>query len=402
MLDIEYVINRIRDVKLKDYMSIFPMSLALLIRPFYRNRYGNTWLICEEPAEARDNGYHFFKYMCEKQPQQKCYYAIKKRSVDAKRVEKLGQTIEYGSLRHWLVYFLCEYNISSQKGGKPNAAICAFMELNNRFKTRNVFLQHGVTINNVKWLYADVSKIDLFITATSKENKFIIDNFGYSKDSIKLTGFPRFDALHEFKVNKNQILVMPTWRYWFNLNSKKSDQINTNIRTSEYVRCWTAFLKSELLKKMIDKYELKVIFFLHRNMQNYIAEFDECKSRNIVIASWKDYDIQDLLKSSEMLITDYSSVFFDMVYMKKPVVFYQFDKKDYRKYQYDNGYFDYENNAFGKCTENITQLANEIERIVNNNFSVSYTFIEEHEKIFTYYDSRNNERVYHTIKGRNK
>ena len=39
-----------------------------------------------------------------------------------------------------------------------------------------------------------------------------------------------------------------------------------------------------------------------------------------------DYsDINDLYILSDVIITDYSSVFMDFVYMKKPVVFYQFD-----------------------------------------------------------------------------
>lgn len=43
------------------------------------------------------------------------------------------------------------------------------------------------------------------------------------------------------------------------------------------------------------------------------------------------YDVQQLLKESLLLITDYSSVFFDMMYMNKPVIFYQFDENQYRK-----------------------------------------------------------------------
>ena len=68
MVKLSYIIDRIRDVKLSDYLSIFPMTAALILKFFYKNKYKEIWLICEEPAEARDNGYHFFKYMCEKQP----------------------------------------------------------------------------------------------------------------------------------------------------------------------------------------------------------------------------------------------------------------------------------------------------------------------------------------------
>ena len=137
MIGFKYLFNKIQDVKLRDYLSFFPMVIAWIAKPLYRKKFQNVWLVCEEPKEARDNGYHFFKYMCLHQPQQKCIYAIKKKSVDYKKVAELGEVVEYGSMLHWIAYFLCEYNISSQKGGKPNAPICSFMELNNYFHMRN-------------------------------------------------------------------------------------------------------------------------------------------------------------------------------------------------------------------------------------------------------------------------
>lgn len=399
MISISYLFDRIKDVKLPDYMSAFPMFAALLLRPFYRKRYEDAWLICEEPAEARDNGYHFFKYMCEKQPKQKCFYAIKGGSVDAARVQKLGNTIEYGSIQHWLAYYICKYNISSQKGGKPNAAMCAFMEMAGMFKPDNIFLQHGVTINNVKWLYADVSRIGKFITATTDETRFIKDNFGYPEGTVVMTGFPRFDALHEKSIRPGQIVIMPTWRYWFNLKSKKNKNVDSNIATSVYAQKWVELLKDSRLIYLLDKHDLKIVFYLHRNMQSYIGHFETCSNDRIVIASWKDYDLQRLLIESEMLITDYSSVFFDMIYMKKPVLFYQFDKDDYRKYQYREGYFDYDNNIFGESTDTANILIDKIENIVENKFSVSGKYLDEHSRIFPLYDKHNSERVYKMLKG---
>lgn len=115
-MKLKYFLNKIQDVKIKDYCSLFPMTIALIIRPFYKKTYKDAWLICEEPKEARDNGYHFFQYMVQNQPNQKCFYAIKKNSIDYKKVKKYGNIIEYGSIQHWLAYFLCQYNISSQKG----------------------------------------------------------------------------------------------------------------------------------------------------------------------------------------------------------------------------------------------------------------------------------------------
>lgn len=396
-MDLKYFLDRIRDVKVTDYISVIPMFIALIIKPFYKEKYKGSWLICEEPTEARDNGYHFFRYMCKEQSQQKCYYAIKKKSVDYKKVKKLGSVIEYSSIQHWLAYFLCDYNISSQKGGKPNAAMCSFMELNRKFHPKNIFLQHGIIINNVKWLYADKCCIEKFITSTYPETEYIKQNFGYPENAIQMTGMPRFDALHDGKVIGGRILIMPTWRYWFNLKSKKNVDTDAEFETSEYLQRWIELLCCLEMENLIKKYNLEVIFYLHRNMQNRIEEFYKIKTP-VIIASWKKYDIQNLIKTSEMLITDYSSVFFDMVYMKRPVIFYQFDEEKYRKYQYTEGYFDYHNNVFGNTYFTKEGIFDELENIICNKFKPSKNFLKEHDKIFGFWDNKNSKRIYDMLK----
>ena len=397
MIGIKYLLSRIKDVKLSDYFSVFPMAIALVIKPFYNKRYNGSWLVCEEPLEARDNGYHFFKYMCEQKPGKKCYYAIKKKSVDYKKVASLGKIIEYGSIQHWLAYFLCEYNISSQKGGKPNAAVCAFMELNGKFHPKNVFLQHGIIINDCKWLYSERSNIEMFVTSVVPEHNYIIEKFGYTNGEVVLTGLPRFDALHNISINKNRILIMPTWRYWFNLKSKETKDLTHDFMNSEYLRRWKELLESPELNNMIEKYNLEVIFYPHRNMQRHLKDFKDNLITKAVLASWENYDIQELLKTSEMMITDYSSVFFDMVYMKKPVVFYQFDEAEYRKNQYQEGWFDYHNNRFGNTYDSAADVINELRRIILNDYMPDESFIDEHTRIFKYYDSKNSERIFELL-----
>lgn len=402
MIDIKYFIHRLQDVKLRDVIQVFPMLLALLLILFNKKKYEDVWLICEEPKEARDNGYWFFKFMTENHPEQRCIYAIDKKSVDYLNVKNLGEVIQYGSVKHWIVYFCAKHTISSQKGGKPNAALCAFIELNGLYNSHMIFLQHGITINNVRWLYADRSKIDLFITAAIPEYKYILNNFGYSHDRVVLTGFSRFDGLHEFVVKKNRILIMPTWRSWFTEKSSMQGELNEDFLNSTYLSGWKKFLEHPKLKTMIEEKDLEVIFFPHRNMQFLIDEFIDNIDTKVTIASWKEYDIQDLMKSSQMMVTDYSSVFFDMVYMKKPVVFYQFDIEDFRKAHYSEGYFNYFDNPFGKSYLTPEDALERVEYYVNNDFKIDVASEEAHKSFFKYYDSFNSKRIFEMIQKADK
>ena len=107
--------------------------------------------------------------------------------------------------------FTAKYNISSQKGGKPNAAMCAFLELNGIFRPKNIFLQHGVTLNKNDWLLAEHCCFDFFVTTTESEQTFVETAFGYDPGIVHLTGFPRFDNLHDWKAKENRIILVPTW-----------------------------------------------------------------------------------------------------------------------------------------------------------------------------------------------
>lgn len=312
--------------------------------------------------------------------------------METVKVRKLGDVIQYGSVQHWLAYYICEYNISSKKGGKPNAALCAFMEINGKFKIKNIFLQHGVSINNLRWLNADRSNIYKFITSTVDEDAYIKSNFGYPNGTIVRTGLLRFDGLHDNKIKKNQIVVIPTWRYWFNLKSKQSSETDDKYEKSEYLMRWNEFLSPQRLKQLCDE-GLTVVFYLQRNLQRY-SDLFKIEHSNITIASWEDYDIQLLLRESELLITDYSSLFFDMIYMKNPVLFYQFDEEKYREHQYGKRYFNYYNNPFGKSFSTHRDVIEELAEKKRNGFCISEVYKTEHKRLFPYYDDRSSERIY--------
>lgn len=389
-MTVEYFLKKIKDVKLRDYFSFFSLAIALIMMPFYK-KYKGCWVVCETPLEARDNGYHFFKYMRTHMPQKACYYAIKKKSVDYKKVSKFGNIIEYGSIKHWLLYLNAEYNISSQKGGKPNTAVCSFLELTGKMDSKLVFLQHGITINNCSWAHADTTKLKYFITSTKQEYAYIQDTFGFPKDRIVLTGMPRFDNLHDQVSEDRYVLIMPTWRSRFSLVSQHQRQDN-EFNSSIYKHAWEEFLNCNEFTNLIRQYDLKVVFFPHRNMQSFLSDFNILDEK-IIIGDWEKYDIQEELKKAAVMITDYSSVFFDMVYMKKPVLFYQFDYDDFRKYDYQEGYFNYKNTPFGKWCDSSVTLCEYLKKLFKNGIHVDSEFENEHNRTFPFYDDKNSERI---------
>lgn len=365
---------------------------AMITKIFVRD----LWLVCEDKNEARDNGYWLFKYIRETYPKQKCYYAINKKCVDYQKVKGLGKVISFGSLAHWFWYLVADKNISSQKNGKPNSALCYLFEVTLGLRKKNrYFLQHGVIINDLEFLHYKNTKMYRFCTSTMQEHQFVSDSFGYKQGQVVLTGLARFDHLDNQFLDKKLILCMPTWRNWIarEVECQKYEGTTEFVKTN-YFKAWNEFLHSNKLEKFLQENDYTMIFYPHRNMQKYIDNF-QIDSKRIVVGNSKEYDVQDLLKRSALLITDYSSVFFDFAYLGKPIIFYQFDEEKFREGQYKQGYFDYKSTELAYWTDSLNGVTNLLEQHKNEIGTINK---EKPKKYFKYIDTNNCERIYRMIK----
>ncbi len=390
--------SRLKYVRMKDILAcfvfLFMLPIALIGKIFVRR----FWLVGEEKCEARDNAYWFFKYVRENYPNQKIAYAIDKKCADYKNVKDLGKTVQWGSLSHWFWYLVAEKNISSQKGCKPNAAACYFFEISLKlWRNKRYFLQHGVTINDVKWAYCDQSRFRLFVCSGNEEYDFVKSNFGYPENVVQCLGQCRFDRLYNIEPVKNLILVMPTWRS--NLVRPhgliSAQDLKKSFSSSQYFEKWSALLESKKLGALLKANDCHLLFYPHRNMQIYLEMFRNLDlAEHIAIANPAELSVQQALMDAACLITDYSSIFVDFAYMKKPLIFYQFDEKEFRENQYAEGYFDYHNNPLGQWSDTLAACLQLLESLIINGFPKN----ENAESFFRYHDNKNCERNYLAVR----
>ncbi len=391
--------SKFKNVKLRDIGHIFLFLAALPIALIYKRKRRDLWLLCDNGNEASDNGYVLFKYICENHPEQDAVFAVCKNSADFGKVKSTGKLVKYGSFRHWVLYLTARVNISSQKGGKPNYAVCNLLEVYGILKNSRVFLQHGPTMNNVEFLHYKNTKISMFITNTTRETEFIEANFGYPEGSIKLVGMPRLDNLHNFEVQKGQILIMPTWREWLgsatlDKNTKKN---LAQFKDSEYFKYYSDLINNEKLRLICEKYNCKVMFYLHREAQPF-SDFFRSDNPYVTICKYPEYRVDKLLKQSQFLITDYSSIQMDFAYMKKPMAYFQFDIDKFFRDHYTKGYFSIERDGFGPVFSDTDALVDYLEIRAQNEFENTEPYISRITEFFDLYDTNNCKRTYEVIK----
>ena len=368
--------------------GFFVVSFTFLLFPFarlflWRKR---IWIVSEYGYEARDNGYSFFSYIRKNHKDINCYFAITRDSPDYEKVAKLGNIIKFGSFKHFAYYCGAKYLISSKTQGFCPSYYLSLLRKKIHLWGKYIFLQHGITKDNQVFLHKKNAKIDLFICGAKPEYEDIKKNYGYAENEVAYTGFARFDSYFDYKLN-NYILVMPTWRRY---------TIKTNFENSTYYLTWSNFINSKELSELLNHHNIKICFYLHPHYKDY-AHYFKSKFQNVTILPFDECDIQTLILQSKMFITDFSSLAFDFAYMKKPVIYYQYDEDDYFNGHYIKGYFDYRRDGFGPVCNDLDAVLDCLKKIINNDFIDDQRYLNNRNVFFPLCDNNNSERIFEAI-----
>ena len=285
-----------------------------LIKPFAR-----IWLVGEVPYKAQDNGYHFFRHVRLQHPRRRAYYVIDAASPEKAKLEPLGHVVERFSRRHILYSMLASRLVCSHH----SEYLFASRDRRVARRTRGVriFLQHGITASkNVVPNYARQGTYELsaerFVVASQLERRIVMEDYGYTSHQVPVAGFARFDALFADDTPvERSVLIMPTWRELLRTGT---------FVESDFFSNWHGFLTHPELQRLLRAHNLKIRFLLHPNLRMFADFFD---IPNVQLVRQGEADVQQLLKSSSVLITDFSSVAWDFSFLRRPVLYFQFDQK---------------------------------------------------------------------------
>jgi len=158
--------------------------------------------------------------------------------------------------------------------------------------------------------------IDYFFAGSEYEAKIMKKAFS-ENISINITGNPRNDELFNMKKEDNDgintILYAPTWRFGDGLKqAPNTPLLHPKISEEEIHR----FLYENNLKLIIRPHPLAEKMDFNSNLIQCVTINDES-------------ELYSLFKISDVLITDYSSAYFDWLILKKPVIFSCYDIEEY-------------------------------------------------------------------------
>lgn len=177
----------------------------------------------------------------------------------------------------------------------------------------------------------DASRFDYFLSpskfATEKFiSAFNLKNLG-KEDIIIEEGYPRNELLftyNEDDVNriKNKLQIPTDKKVIMYLPTFRDNQHTSGVGYTYNIGIDFGSLK----EKFEDEYV--ILFSTHYFVANAI---DLSKYEGFVInVNGKFDDINELYIVSDIIMTDYSSVFFDFANLKRPILFYMYDLDDYK------------------------------------------------------------------------
>ena len=220
-------------------------------------------------------------------------------------------------------------------------------------------------------------KNDKILIPPSKKVIFMAKKHGWKDENIIKINLPRWDKYNNellSSVNLNNkfktqsMLFMFTWR---NIKPKKDI-------SSDYIKNVITLLSNYNLAKTINKNNITLYFTFHRYIiPKYKIQYIQTIYRNKYIKYIEQNDISDCLSKTSLVVSDFSSIIFDMMYRRKPYILYIPDANDpnlrniyFNDYSQlieslKNGTFYFENTFF-----DINSVVEKIIYYINNNFNI--------------------------------
>lgn len=229
----------------------------------------------------------------------------------------------------------------------------------------------------------DAERYNYLISPSNFFKEKITSAFGLrdiGKDNIFIEkGYPRNDFLYEFieddsnRVKENLnipkdkkiILYAPTWR---------ENQHKPGVGYT-----YDLGLNFDILQKELED-EYVILFRAHYFISN---AFDFEKYNGFIVNVSNHDDINDLYIISDMLITDYSSVFFDYANLSRPIIFYMYDFEEYKNKMRD--FYLSVDDLPGPIARDEPNLLNEIKNLGNG-----FVYDEKYEEFNSRFNPHRN------------
>lgn len=235
--------------------------------------------------------------------------------------------------------------------------------LKNFFKIKTISTGHAIKSNNNSEILKELHNFDEVWLFSNFEKKIYIDECNYSLNNLVVTGFPRIDDLQKLYSKKKEI------KKSYNLSDNKKIVLyapTDDRKNQEYLGSDFSLQNINLYKyfnEISDKLNLIFILKYHINtkldieIKNFIQLSKSLKMHD----DFYGYADISSLAISDLLITDWSSIFVDFLSISKPIIFL-----DTPRAYIESGVSNVFNNDFIERNKNFEELTQKLTNLFSN------------------------------------
>ncbi|OOG51172.1 CDP-glycerol glycerophosphotransferase family protein [Polaromonas sp. C04] len=374
--------------------------------PIVQRKFAKAWVFADRDEDADDNAEHLYRWVKKHHPEINAWFMLNRSSSDWNRLAAEGFRLVPPGLKRKLLILNCEHVISSHVDYEFGRLERAWY--GDLMKWRFTFVPHGISKDDVShWLGSRA--FDLFVTTSPAEHESIVGNdtpYNYTEREARYLGLPRRDRLLELTAQTpisgvNVLLIMPTWRAGLVDDRAISGSVKDRMAafaSSDYAKHWRALLHNRDLRNLAQQNGMNLMFMAHPNVASYIEAFEP--PAHVKILTKADTSFMPLLCRSVALITDYTSVAFEMAFLRRMVFYYQFDRKHFYggDHNWRPGYFDYDRDGFGPIALDENELVGHIQSFFSNGIKPTREYLERMERAMPNRDPRACQRVFENIR----
>ena len=395
----------VAEIKFERRLWILEKRKAILYRllhyvthPFQRKP---VWIVADRPHVANDNGEHMFKYLMKSEAAKKhqILFLLREDSKDYPRLKAIGPVLKYGTIWHHLKFMETKRVIAAAANDLATSPFGLSQPFyRNLCNYEFVYLRHGVAKDDQsRFLNRQRKNIRLLVSTSAREHDAIIaGKYGYTEREVILTGLPRFDNLYDER--KGKITILPTWRKNLEggrIGGSAQREYIFDFKDTDYFKFYNSLINDPRLLDAMRKHGFTGTFYLHPVFE---GQFNDFKSNELIEVGTTVADYQTLFRESDIMVTDFSSVAFDFAYLKKPLIYSQFDEATfYRDHSWDRGYFTYREDGFGPITNTVDETVDALIHYIETGCQMEDIYLKRVEAFFPYTDRNNCERVYNEI-----
>ena len=336
-------------------------------------------------------------------PDINAWFVVEKDTPDWARIKARhrARLVAYGSFR-WKMLMLNTRWLLSSHAGRPLAGPSRPIPIRQP-TWKYGFLQHGVSQSDLSRWFNRLD-FDLFVVSTMDEYASIVADgtaYRYSGKEVRLTGLPRFDRLLAVGGSvgvdaRDLVLIAPTWRKWlaFDVDEHTGRRsIDPSFWGSDFLRTWMTIVRSPEIARAAEASGRRVVFMPHPNFQRLLPMIE--LPSHVQGINFAEVDPQDLYARAALLITDYSSVAFDVAALDRPIIYFQFDRERVLGGGHIGrpGYFDYERDGFGPVITGAPEAIRAIVSAIANGPQASPSYQARIERTFPNRDGQASARV---------